>query len=106
MIEVLESTYQARLIKKLERRFPGCLILKNDSSYRQGIPDLLILFQDQWAFLEVKASAEADQQPNQQYYIDLGQEMSFAAFIHPDNEAEVLRGLQHTFEHRRPARVS
>jgi hypothetical protein len=103
---VLESTYQARLIKKLERLLPGCLVLKNDSGYRQGIPDLLILFQDRWAFLEVKASEDAPYQPNQEYYLDLGRELSFAACIYPTNEREVLRELQCSFESDRPARVS
>lgn len=103
---MLESTYQARLIKKLERRFPGCIIMKNDSGYRQGFPDLLVLFNDRWALLEVKASANAAQQPNQEYYVNLGRELSFAEFIYPENEEEVLDALQSTFESHRKARVS
>jgi hypothetical protein len=102
---MLESVYQSNLIKKLRRRFPGCIILKNDSGYLQGIPDLLILFQDKWALLEVKVSADAEQQPNQEYYIDRGNELSFAAFIYPENETEVLNALQTTFEYHRPSRV-
>jgi len=31
--------------------------------------------------------------------------MSFAAFIYPENEAEVLHALQRAFEHRRPTRI-
>jgi hypothetical protein len=103
---MLESVYQARLIKKLEARFPGCIVLKNDSSYRQGIPDLLVLYKDRWALLEAKASADAPQQPNQEHYIGRGNELSFAAFIFPENEKEVLDALQSTFESRRKARVS
>lgn len=103
---MLESTYQSRLIKKLEKLFPGCIIQKNDSGYRQGIPDLLILFNDRWALLEVKASADAPQQPNQEYYIGRGNEMSFAAFIFPENENEVIRELQQSFESRRQTRLS
>lgn len=103
---MLESTYQARLIKKLERLFPGCIILKNDSGYRQGIPDLLVLFDDQWALLEVKASANAPQQPNQEYYIQRAAELSFAAFIYPEIEEEVLSELQRSFESRWEARLS
>lgn len=103
---MLESTYQARLIKKLERLFPGCLILKNDSGYRQGIPDLLVLFNDRWALLEVKASAGSPQQPNQEYYIEQGAEMSYASFIFPENEEEVLNALQHAFESDRQTRLS
>jgi hypothetical protein len=94
---MLESEYQAKLIKKLRRIFPDCLILKNDPEYLQGIPDLLILHNDRWALLEVKASENADTRPNQQYYVDRGNELSYAAFIYPENEKEVLDDLRSTF---------
>lgn len=94
---MLESKYQGLLIKDLERMFPGCVILKNDAQYRQGFPDLLILFRDKWAALEVKASYDSPEQPNQDYYISLLQEMSFAAFIFPENEEEVLFELKRAF---------
>lgn len=102
---MLESIYQGKLIKEIERRLPGCVILKNDSSYLQGIPDLLVLYKDKWAMLEVKASITARTQPNQQVYIDQFDTMSFGAFIYPENEEEVLYDLQHTLEPRRHARV-
>jgi len=95
---VLESEYQKRLIKKLNRRFPGCVVLKNDSSYRQGIPDLVIFYRDRWGMLEVKASEDAPIQANQPYYIDTLNEMSFAAFIYPENEEAVLHELQRALE--------
>lgn len=101
-----ESAYQARLIKKLEAMFPGCLILKNDSGYKQGIPDLLVLHRRRWALLEVKASAAAATQPNQEYYVDLGRRLSYAAFIYPENEEEILDALERALEPRRQARVS
>lgn len=91
---MLERDYQARLIKKIKRMLPGCLILKNDSDYLQGIPDLLILYGPRWAALEVKPSRDAPNQPNQVYYVCEMHDMSFAAFIYPDNEAEVLDALQ------------
>lgn len=89
-----ESDYQSRLIKVLRDMFPGCVILKNDPEYLQGIPDLLILYGDNWAALEVKAYADAPEQPNQDYYVDELNKMSFAAFIYPENEEEVLDALQ------------
>lgn len=92
-----ENTYQPRLIKKLEKLFPGCFILKNDSGYLQGVPDLLVLYRNHWAMLEVKRSANEDKEPNQEYYVELLGEMSFAAFIYPENEEEVLHALQQTF---------
>lgn len=100
---MLERDYQARLIKKLRAMFPDCVILKNDTDYMQGIPDLTILYRDKWAMLEVKAYEDAPFQPNQEYYIDLLNDMSFAASIYPEIEEEVLRELQLAFEPRRSA---
>jgi len=103
---VNETTYQRNLIRKLTILFPGCVILKNDPQNSQGIPDLLILFGSQWAMLEVKASYNAPEQPNQDYYIEMYDEMSFAAFIHPQNEERVLDDLQSAFGTARQARIS
>lgn len=103
---MLERDYQAHIIKVLRERFPGCMILKNDSSYLQGIPDLLILHMDRWAMLEIKSSPMFAYQPNQLYYIDLLNNMSFAAFIYPENEGLVLDDLQHAFSARRTSRLS
>jgi len=102
---VRENRYQADLIKKLNVRFPGCVVLKNDSSYIQGIPDLLVLFRNKWAMLEVKASHNSAEEPNQDYYVDLLNEMSFAAFIYPENEEEVLHELQLAFRVSRATRL-
>ena len=93
---MVESRYQAQLIRKLKRMFPGCEILKNDSRYLQGILDLTIFWNDRWAMLEVKASENARVQPNQGYYVEKMNRMSFAAFIYPENEDEVLAAMQET----------
>lgn len=92
-----ESTYQHQLIEKLYEMFDGCMVLKNDSSYIQGIPDLTIFYGPCWATLEVKASAKSPEQPNQPWYVERMNEMSFSAFIYPENEEEVLNELQHAF---------
>lgn len=92
-----EAAYQNRLIKKLKVIFPGCYVVKNDPTDTQGIPDLLILFKDRWAQLEVKLSDNSPIQPNQEYYIDMFAGMSFASFISPETEEQVLRDLQSTF---------
>lgn len=92
-----ESTYQAGLIGRIRDRLPGCLILKNDSSYIQGILDLTVLWEKYWAMLEVKVSADAPVQPNQEYYVELADSMSFAAFIFPENEEEVLNAMERSF---------
>lgn len=98
---MLERDYQSGLIKKIKRRFPGCFILKNDTGYMQGIPDLTIFYGNKWATLEVKPYATAPLQPNQDYYVDLLDGMSFAAFIYPENEEEILHGLQQLFKPHR-----
>lgn len=92
-----EGAYQKQLIDKIVALFPDCLIVKNDPGYKQGIPDLLILFDDKWAMLEIKTSPTSIIQPNQQYYVDKLDGMSFAAIVHPDNEEMVLDALQSTF---------
>jgi hypothetical protein len=102
---MLERDYQPILIKRLRREFPGCVILKNDTDYMQGVPDLTVLFKDKWAMLEVKASANAPVQPNQEFYVRQFNEMSYAAFVYPENEEEVIRELQRAFQPRRVARV-
>jgi hypothetical protein len=101
-----ENRYQAKLIKELERLFPGCIILKNDSSYKQGMLDLTILWEKYWASLEVKDSASSSMRPNQEYYIERLDRMSFAAKIHPENEMEVLSALQQAFKPPRRTRIS
>ena len=94
----LERDFQAGLIKDLKQMFPGCIVMKNDSSYIQGIPDLLVLYKDKWASLEVKKAANANRQPNQEYYVNQMNEMSFSRFIFPENKESVLNDLYKTFE--------
>jgi len=103
---MLESKFQASLIKNIKDRFPGCVVLKNDANYKQGIPDLTVFYKDKWAWLETKRSRNASHQPLQDYYIDRGNEMSFARFVSPENKSEVLDELQQAFQPRRKTRVS
>lgn len=92
-----ENAFQAKLISDLKERFPGCVVLKNDANYIQGIPDILVLYKDKWAMLECKRDSNASHRPNQEYYIDKFGEMSYAAFIYPENREDILNELQHTF---------
>lgn len=96
-ISKLESKFQAELIKELKDIFPGCIVLKNDPNYIQGMPDLTIFWHSMWATLEVKKSATASHQPNQDYYVGLMDSMSFSRFIYPENKEEVIYELQHAF---------
>ena len=101
-----ENEFQASLIKELKREFPGCMVLKNDPNYIQGIPDLLVIFKDKWAALEVKKSKNEPHRPNQDYYISALNKMSFARFIYPENKEEILDELQRPFRFRRTSRIS
>lgn len=96
-----ESQFQYSLIKELKEEFPGCMVLKNDPNYIQGIPDILILFRDRWAALEIKKSKNSHHRPNQDYYVSVMNEMSFARFIYPENKEEILNELQRSFRTRR-----
>lgn len=94
---MLESTYQSKLIKKIEARFPGAVVLKNDPSYRQGILDLSIFHGSRWSMLEVKAKCPRpgtdDFEPNQEWYLQKLNAMWFASVVYPGNEKEVLDAL-------------
>lgn len=94
----LERDFQAKLIKDLKEIFAGCIVTKLDSSYIQGIPDLLVLYKDKWATLECKKSAKASRRPNQDYYVGLMNKMSFSRFICPENKEDVLNELRKAFK--------
>lgn len=94
---MLENEFQAKLIKEIKAMLPDCIVTKNDSSYIQGIPDLLVLHKNKWGSLECKKTANARRQPNQEYYVERMNNMSFARFIYPENKEEVLRELNEYF---------
>ncbi len=101
-----EHAYRRDLVSRLKRMFPGCVTMKNDPRELQGVPDILILWNNKWAMLEIKIDETAKKQPNQDHYIDKFNKMSFASFINPSNEGEVLNALQSAFGIRRTTRVS
>lgn len=104
-MDMKESKFQKELIDELKKEFPGCIVLKNDPNYIQGIPDLLILYKEHWAALECKTNENAKRQPNQEYYISIMNEMSCAKFIYPENKEEVMDELQRSFRLRRLSRL-
>lgn len=98
----LESKFQKQFIDKAKSRYPGCVALKNDSSYIQGFPDWTILYKNKWAVLEMKRERGAAKQPNQEYYVDtLNQMGGFSRFVYPENEKEVFDELDAYFKQRR-----
>jgi len=94
----LERDFQAKLIHELKERFAGCIVMKLDANYIQGIPDILVLYQNKWATLECKKSKSAARQPNQEYYVNRMNDMSFSRFICPENKEEVFNDLQQAFQ--------
>ena len=92
----LENSFQANLKKELKSMFPGCIVTKMDSGDIQGIPDLL--YGEKWATLECKKSKNAKKQPNQEYYVDAMDAMSYSRFIYPENKEEILSELREKFK--------
>lgn len=103
----LESSFKARVVKHIrEELLPGCILTTGNSASQQGIPDVFIVYHNKWAMLEFKRAANSVHQPNQDYFVRMLDEWSFAAFIFPENEEEVLSALQSTLRPRRQARLS
>lgn len=93
----LERDFQSKLIKEIKQEFDGCIVTKLDANYIQGIPDLLVLHKNKWATLECKKSANAKRRPNQEYYVDKMNGMSFSRIISPENKEDVLNALKDFF---------
>jgi len=93
-----ESSFKAKLKKELSTLFPGSLVLDNDAGHIQGIPDLLILYKKHWAGLECKKGIGASHRPNQDYYVEQMNNMSYAAFISPENKEEILNAVQRALQ--------
>ncbi len=100
---MLESQFQKKLVSELKEQYPTAIIFKNES--KQGLPDITILHENGWALLECKRSADADHQPNQDYYVDKANKMSFASFIYPENKEEVMNALQQALRPGRKTRL-
>ena len=98
MGRLLESAFQKEVIDEIKIMFPGCIAIKNDSSYIQGFPDWTILYKDKWAVLETKREKNATHQPNQDYYVTKLDSMSFSRFVYPENEDDILTELSKIFD--------
>lgn len=96
-MSIKENKFKTKLISELETMFPGCMVIHLDATEIQGIPDLLVLYKDKWAALEGKTTKKANVQPNQPYYVNKMDSMSFSRFIYPENKEEVLHELQRSF---------
>lgn len=106
MASKLETRFERELMRELEALLPGCYIFKLDSAQYQGIPDRLILFKDTWVALECKESRTAAHRPNQDYHVEVMNNMAFAAFVYPENREEIIDEVCRTFGVSRYPRVS
>lgn len=95
--KMLEKNFQSKLIKELKTIFEGCIVLKSDPTYLQGIPDLIIFYKDKWATLECKQNENSHVQPNQDYYVEKMNNMSFSRFVYPENKDIVIKELKKYF---------
>ena len=100
----LERDFQKKLKDELKIKFPGCIVTKLDSADIQGIPDLLVLYKDKWGTLEVKKSVNESKRPNQEYYVEKMNDMSFSRFIYPENKETVLNELGELFNENKKGR--
>jgi hypothetical protein len=96
-----ESRFERDIIERIYETYPGIVVLKNDPSFQQGIPDRLFLNGPYWAALEFKRSSDASVRPNQVYWVNRLNTMSYANFIFPENMSEVLNELQRSLRGQR-----
>lgn len=90
----LESKFQARLIRRLEAEFPGAVVIKTDPNFIQGFPDLLFLQDSFWGALELKRAQNSARQPNQEYWVQRLNLMSYGRFVYPGNLQFTLKELE------------
>lgn len=101
-----EGKFKADLVEELRELFPEAIITYLDPTHIQGLPDIIILYGDRWATLEAKKSKTASHRPNQDYYVDLMNSMSYSSFIYPENREEIIYELQQSLRPRRKTRLS
>lgn len=94
---MLENGFKTKLVKEIKGRFEGSEVFHLNPNEQQGAPDLLILYRNKWAALEGKKDKKSSHRPNQDYYVDHYNAMSFARFISPENKEEVLNELATAF---------
>ena len=88
-----ESSFQHSVIKELEERYPGCVVMKNATGFKNGFPDITMYYGPIWAMLECKREEDADKRPNQDYWVERLNRMSFARIIYPENRVDILGEL-------------
>jgi len=90
MMNKLEAAFQSDLKKEIEGLLTDCVVLVKPGFTLLGFPDLLILYKNQWAALEVKRSEHEEYQPGQEWWIGELNAMSYSAMICPENRKEII----------------
>lgn len=93
----LESETERNFKQDMNRRLPGGWWVKGNSQMQQGIPDQTFYYGPRWAMFEFKRAENSDLQENQDWFIDMFNEMSYARFVSPENYNEVLDEVQEAF---------
>lgn len=82
--------------KRMEKHDQQYDIIENKSQRRSTL-DTIFLGRRVWAALEFKKEKGASEQPNQDYYVDKWNKLSYARIVYPDNAEEVLDELEELF---------
>lgn len=89
----LESRFQSSVKHELETKYPGCIVRKNPPGQENGFPDLVMYYGPIWAMFECKREKDARKRPNQKWWVERLDEMSFARLIFPENRERVMGEL-------------
>lgn len=90
-----EGAFKRKIRKQVEAMIPGTVTVITDPTMCQGIPDRIFLLPNgRWAAVEAKISADANHQPNQDYWIEKLSEHGYASFVYPENLEDVLNDIQ------------
>ena len=95
-----EGNVQDAVKKRILKEFPGAHVCKTDPNLWgwQGVPDLLIIYKDKWAFLEMKRHKDAARQANQDYWVRTLDKQGCAAFCYPEVREQAFKKLHEYFD--------
>jgi Holliday junction resolvase-like predicted endonuclease len=92
-----EKQLQREIIDFLKSR--GAYVLKNDATYRQGVPDLSFWHSDLSGFIEVKAHENSPFRPLQERTIARLEAMGvFCQVVHAENWSETRANFDQWLE--------
>ena len=95
-----ETKFKKMFKKKLKRLYPECIIVEADPTYFWSVPDVYFFLGSFWAALEFKRTEGSSRRPNQEYWVEVLDKMSFARFVYPGVEEEVLSELEAAIQNR------